>query len=161
MMKINDIMHIAFYTDRLEEMMAFYTEKLGGTIKTLTRYRVYAGREDRPHFAKIAEEDPERIFSVYIELAKGQFIELFPKMPNQSEDTAEWNSRLGYSHFALTVDDIFEAKKELEEKGVFPLSKPSKGPSNTWQCWYADPDGNRFEMMQYTELSYQIVGHID
>ena len=157
----NSIMHVAFYTDKWDEMLDFYTNKLGLKIKTYVKFKEYLNRPDRKEMYERALKEPEAPFNCYIEIAPGQFIELFPKMPDQSEDTAEWNSRLGYSHFALTVDDIFESKKELEENGVFPLSKPSKGPSNTWQCGYADPDGNRFEMMQYTELSYQIVGHID
>lgn len=160
-MKINNIMHVSFYTDKMDEMIKFYTEGLGGKIKVLTRYAVYADRDDRPYFQRIALEDPQRIFSVYIELAPGQFIELFPNNPGQTRNEAEWNSELGYSHFALTVDDIFEAKKEFDEKGIHPFTEPSKGPSETWQCWYNDPDGNKFEMMQYTEKSYQIVGHID
>ncbi len=160
-MKINNIMHIAFYTDNMDEMIKFYTEDLGGKIKVLTRYEAYKDRADRPYFQKLAIEDPKRIFNVYIELAPNQFIELFPKMPNQTKNEAEWNSQLGYTHFALTVDDIFEAKKELEEKGIKPFTEPSKGPSETWQCWFNDPDGNKFEVMQYTENSYQVKGHVE
>ena len=110
--------------------------------------------------AALAESDPEGIFNVYIEIADGQFIELFPAQEDQTEDVG-WNQRLGYSHFSLTVDDIFETKKELEEKGLIPDTQPSKGPSETWQMWFHDPDGNRFEIMQYTEDSYQLKGHID
>lgn len=39
--------------------------------------------------------------------------------------------------------------------------KPTKGPSETWQFWSHDPDGNYFEVMQFTDKSYQINGHID
>ncbi len=154
-------MHIAFYTERMEEMIRFYTESLGGTVKVLTRYKVYADREDRPEMQRIAKEDPERIFNVYIELAPGQFIELFPKQPYQQPHETGWNEKLGYSHFALTVSDIAAAKEELIRNGITPLTEISKGPSGTWQMWLEDPDGNRFEIMQFTEDSYQIRGHID
>lgn len=159
-MKFNAVMHIAFYTDRMDEMMKFYTEVLGAKTKVVSRYKIYKDRDDRPFFQKIAQETPEAIFNVYMEIAEGQFIELFPKMPNQIDDVG-WNERLGYSHFALTVDDIFETRKVLEERGLTPDSEPSKGPSGTWQMWYHDPDGNKFEVMQYTKDSYQVVGHID
>ena len=159
-MKFNAVMHIAFYTDRMDEMMKFYTEVLGAETKVVSRYKIYKDRADRPQFQKLAEENPEGIFNVYMEIAEGQFIELFPKMPNQVNDV-EWNTRLGYSHFALTVDDIFETRKVLEERGLLPDSEPSKGPSGTWQMWYHDPDGNKFEVMQFTEDSYQVKGHID
>lgn len=155
------MMHIAFYTDRMDEMVDFYVNKLGGKIKSLTRFKVYAHREDRPRYQEIAKRDPERIFNLYIEIAPGQFIELFPKNPGQLADEREWQARLGYSHFALLTEDIFAAREALAQKGVLPFKEPSKGPSETWQMWYQDPDGNRFEIMQYTENSVQVKGNVD
>ena len=73
------IMHIAFFTDKMDEMIRFYTEVLGADIKVRTTYRNYLNRDDRPMQQKIAREDPDRIFNVYLQLAEGQFIELFPK----------------------------------------------------------------------------------
>ena len=161
-MKFNDVMHIAFYTDKMDEMMAFYTQKLGGKVQVLTRYKVYASRDDRPAMQKIALEDPQRIFNVYIELAPNQFIELFPRMEGQLDrDDTPWNGRLGYSHFALTVDDIFATHEEMIAAGITPDTEISKGPSETYQFWVSDPDGNKFEVMQFTEKSYQVNGHID
>ena len=161
-MKFNDVMHVAFYTDKMDEMIDFYHNKLGGKIQVLVRFKVYAGREDRPFQAKIAAEDPERIFNVYIELAPNQYIELFPRMEGQDErDDTPWNGRLGYSHFALTCDDIFATRETFLAAGITPDTEISKGPSETYQFWVSDPDGNKFEVMQFTEASYQVVGHID
>lgn len=154
-------MHVAFYTDHIDEMMDFYVNKMGFKIKVLTRYKQYLGREkDRPAQAEIARKDPERIFNVYIEIAEGQYIELFPAMPGQKTHS-DWNEYKGYSHFAVTVDDIFAAYDEVVAKGIFPLNKPSKGPSGTYQFWIHDPDWNWFEIMQYTPDSYQVNGHLD
>jgi catechol 2,3-dioxygenase-like lactoylglutathione lyase family enzyme len=161
-MKFNNMMHVAFFTDRMDEMMAFYCDKLGCKVKVLTRYRVYLDRDDRPAMQDIARKDPDRIFSAYLEIAPGQFVELFPRGENQLDrDSAPWNGRLGYSHFALTVDDIYAAREELVAAGVTPDTEISKGPSETYQFWVSDPDGNKFEVMQYTDKSYQVVGHID
>ena len=55
---------------------------------------------------------------------------------------------------------LFAARKELEARGVTFDTQICKGPSETYQMWTHDPDGNRFEIMQYTEKSYQLVGHI-
>lgn len=131
-MKYNSIMHIAFYTDKLDEMIDFYTKKLGGTLKTVVRYDVYASRDDRPAMQKIAKEDPNRIFNAYIELAPLQFIELFPAYEGQ-KDFTEFNEHKGYSHFALIVDNIYEARKELETNGIVFDTQISKGPSETYQ----------------------------
>ena len=161
-MKFNDVMHVAFYTDKMDEMIDFYHNKLGGEVKVLVRFKVYAGREDRPMQAKIAAEDPERIFNVYIELAPNQYIELFPRMDGQLDrDDTPWNGRMGYSHFALTCDDIFATRDAFVAAGITPDTEISKGPSETYQFWVSDPDGNKFEVMQFTDASYQVVGHID
>ena len=62
--------------------------------------------------------------------------------------------------FALMVDDIFEARKELIEAGIEIDIEPNKGQSETWQMWIHDPDGNKFEIMQYTDLSLQHQGNV-
>ena len=154
------LMHIAFFTDNMDDMIRFYTEVLGAEIKVRTTYRSYLNRDDRPLQQKIAREDPDRIFNVYLQLAPGQFIELFPKTEGQS-DAAGFNERLGYSHFALLVDDIKETERQLAARGMVFDTPLSKGPSGTWQLWTHDPDGNKFEIMQFTEDSYQVKGHID
>lgn len=159
-MHFNNIMHIAFYTDNLEGMLDFYENKMGFTRKVLVRYGAYRYRPDRPAMYKIAQENPDRIFNIYLEAAPGQFLELFEKMEGQ-EPHDRWNQRLGYSHYALTVDDIFACRKELEARGVEFDTAISKGPSETYQMWVHDPDGNKFEIMQYTEKSYQVVGHLE
>lgn len=157
-MKINSVMHTSFYTNHYDEMIDFYCNKLGLKQKVVVRWKEYKGRADRPMMAAKAESDPEGIFYTYIEIAQGQFIELFPAEPNQKPHT-KWNEHIGYSHIALMVDDIFDAQKELLDAGIQPDTEPSKGPSETWQMWLHDPDGNKFEMMQFTEKSWQVVGH--
>lgn len=34
----------------------------------------------------------------------------------------------------------------------------SLGIDNTWVMWMKDPDGNPFEIMEYTDKSYQVIG---
>ena len=159
-MNYEKMMHVSFFTDTMEEMMDFYTNNLGGTVKVLTHYSIYKDRPDRPNQQKIALQTPDKIFNVYIELCEGQFVELFPKAEGQKEHN-KWNESLGYSHFALTVKDIHEAVEELEQRGVKFLSRISFGPSHTYQIWMADPDDNRIELMQFTEDSFQVKGHFE
>lgn len=157
-MNFLSLMHISFYTANFDGMRDFYVNKLGLKEKIRVRYKEYKGSTRRPQFAKIAEETPDRIFYSYIELAPGQFMELFSE---EAADTAAvFQKRIpGYSHFALIVADIQKAKAEFLADGIKPDTEPSKGPSGTWQMWIHDPDGNRFEVMQYTEESWQITDH--
>lgn len=91
-------------------------------------------------------------------MAPGQFIEIFPnswpRKPNV--DTKEYN---GYTHFSLLVENIEETKKMFEKNGVPIDSQISKGPSETYQMWSHDPDGNLLEVMEFTNKSWQVVGH--
>ncbi|MGM9960461.1 MAG: VOC family protein [Allobaculum sp.] len=99
-----------------------------------------------------ALSDPKGIFYTYLELAPGQFIELFP-----SEEVNYTPNN--YSHFPLLVEDIEVASNAMHDKGIMPDSAMSKGPSGTWQQWFHDPDGNKFEIMQYTADFWQVNGH--
>ncbi len=157
-MEFKSIMHISFYTEHIDEMRDFYENKLGLTPKIVTKAKTYKGL-NRGLYSEIAEIDPERVIIVYLELAPGQFIELFPKEKGTIE-YAEGKKKQKYSHFALLVEDIFKTRDEFIEKGIEIDSNISKGPSETYQMWSHDPDGNLFEVLQYTENSYQVVGHI-
>ena len=154
------IMRVAIYTDKLDEMIDYYVNKLGAKIKVFIRYKEYLDRDDRPQNQKIAKEDPERVFNAYLEIAPNQFLELFPRMEGQ-KDHAGFNERVGFSHYSLLVDDIFKTREELLKKGVKIDTEITKGPSETYQMWLTDPDNNRIEVMQFTDRSYQVVGKVD
>jgi catechol 2,3-dioxygenase-like lactoylglutathione lyase family enzyme len=157
-MQFNSIMHVAFYTEHLDEMLDFYVNKLGLRKKAEVKYGIYLDRPDRPALQKIAQIDPERVFYIYLEIAPGQFLELFPPQEGQKPHTG-WNECLGYSHFGLLVEDIFQTREQLRQVGITPDTEISLGPSGTYKMWLHDPDGNKFEVMQYTEDSLQLKGN--
>lgn len=159
-MKFNEVMHLSFYTDNMNAMRDFYENKLGLKAKIIMRYEAYKGKKERGAWAQRAETMPKEIAYIFIELAPGQYLELFPRYEHQL-DHEEPDTRVGYSHFALMVDDIFEAREELVRNGVEIDIEPNKGQSETWQMWIHDPDGNKFEIMQYTPLSLQHKGNIE
>ena len=101
-MKFNEIMHLSFYTDQMDEMRDFYENKLGLKAKIIMRYEAYKGKKDRGAWAQRAETNPKDIAYIFIELAPGQYLELFPKADHQLEHEVP-DTRLGYSHFALMV----------------------------------------------------------
>lgn len=159
-MKFNEVMHLSFYTDQMDKMRDFYENKLGLKAKIIMKYGAYKGQVSRGAWAKRAISDPEGIAYIFIELAPGQYLELFNRADDQLEHEKP-DTRLGYSHYALMVDDIFEAREELVKAGIEIDIEPNKGQSETWQMWIHDPDGNKFEIMQYTALSLQHKGNVD
>ena len=110
----------------MDKMRDFYENKLGLKAKIIMRYGAYLGQKSRGAWAKKAITDPDGIAYIFIELAPGQYLELFNKADNQLEHEKP-DVRLGYSHFALMVDDIFEARKELIEAGIEIDIEPNKG----------------------------------
>ena len=151
-------MHVSFFVEDLERSIAFY-ELLGGKVKMAVKYKAYLDKPESSFYER-ALKTPEDYCIVYVEIAPGQFVELYPKGEGQKEHAA-FNDSLGYSHFGVLVEDIFRTRDCLAEKGIPVIIEPKIGNSHTWQLWIADPDDNRIEIMQYTPESFQLTGHID
>ncbi|MDQ0362059.1 VOC family protein [Breznakia pachnodae] len=157
-MEFKSIMHVSFFTKDLNAIRDFYENKLGLKAKMVIPFGLYKGTGRGP-FAEMAEtKDENDTAFIYIEIAPGQFLEFFPAMENQIEHS-KWNERMDYSHFALLVDDIYKTRKAMEAKGIEFDTEISKGPTGTYQMWLQDPDGNKFEIMQYTKESLQVLGY--
>lgn len=90
-------------------------------------------------------------FGAYLQLAEGQFIEMFE---NPSLGPVVNN---GISHFCIEAEDIDAVMAELERRGV-SFTPKKLGCDQTWQTWLEDPDGNKFEVHQYTPESAQFLG---
>ena len=125
---ITGIGHIAFRVTEIEPALNFYCNILGF----------------REAF-RLEREGNRSPWIVYIQVAPGQFIELFPFSakagPQPGEDA-------GYSHFSLTVDDIHSTVRLLGERGLRTEGEPTQGLDGNFQYWITDPDGNRIELMQ-------------
>lgn len=91
------------------------------------------------------------LYGVYLEFGSGNFIELFE---NKELDLDLPNARL--AHFCLETDDIEKAMKVLESRGI-EFTEKKLGCDSTYQIWLTDPDGNKFELHQYTDKSSQII----
>jgi lactoylglutathione lyase len=130
---ITGIGHLAFRITDLERSLDFYCARLG--------FRE-AFRLDR-------EGEPSP-WIVYIQVAPGQFIELFP---HATLDDPAARAALSYNHVALTVDDMEATLRDLRARGVPTPGAPALGMDGNWQYWITDPDGNRIELMQIMSKS--------
>ena len=129
---ITGIGHVAFRITDLARALDFYCNKLGF----------------REAFRLEREGEPSP-WIVYIQIAKGHFIELFPG----AEGEIPSRNGAGYNHFCLLVDDIQATLKELTARGLPVTGEPTQGLDNNWQYWINDPDGNAIELMQIMDNS--------
>jgi catechol 2,3-dioxygenase-like lactoylglutathione lyase family enzyme len=159
-------MHLGFNCRDLEESVAFYKKFFGCTEKFTLYYgdMIPEKKEHRdaldPEFLAFLEEQRDTRWIVYQEWADGVFIELFheisasiPHIPQQDRD-------LNFTHFSMLTDDIEEFYRSFLEKGGRPYVdlEPRPNVDRTYAFWFHDPDGNKIEVIQYTEYSMQKIG---
>ena len=126
------IAHVCIYVENLERSVEFYA-KLG--------FR-----------KRFAFNRGGKLFGIYLEFGEGNFVELFE---DASRDPGATRGRL--AHFCLETPDINAAMRSLEDMGI-EFSPNKLGCDSTYQIWLKDPDGNDFEIHQYTPESAQVVG---
>ncbi|MGN6562497.1 MAG: VOC family protein [Thermomicrobiales bacterium] len=124
--------HVAFHVRDLDASIRWYAEAFGA-------------RE-----AFRAQRDDGTPQLVYLELAPGQFIELFPGGQNLITPPS---NPLGYAHTCLVVDDLAAALAHLAALGVTPTSPPRTGRAGQALTFITDPDGNRLELMEIPPTS--------
>lgn len=128
---ITQLAHICLNVRNLERSLDYY-QKLG------FKPRFDFTRQGRP-------------FGAYLEIAPGQYLEMF------ENPTLGQSVHPGLAHFCLESPDIAALQKELDAQGIAYTPK-KLGCDHTYQIWLQDPDGNPFEIHQYTEKSLQQQG---
>jgi len=132
---ITGIGHVAFHVTDLDRSLAFYC----GTLGFREAFRL--DREGRP--------SP---WIVYLHIAPGQFLELFP---GGEGEVAPRSRAAGYNHYCLVVDDLRATLGELAARGLEIAGEPVLGMDHNWQYWLSDPDGNAIELMEVVPESPQ------
>jgi catechol 2,3-dioxygenase-like lactoylglutathione lyase family enzyme len=134
---ITGIGHVAFRITDLGRALDFYC----GTLGFREAFRLERDGMPSP-------------WIVYLQLAPGQFIELFP---GGEGSPAPRGPAAGYNHYCLEVDDLQATLRGLEARGLTISEQPKQGMDGNWQYWIEDPDGNAIELMQITAGSPQAV----
>ena len=132
---IQSLAHVAVRVSDLDRALSFYTGKLG---------LQEAFRLTRPDGT---------VWIVYLKCGNTTFIELFPGANPESRAPGD---AVGTNHFCLQVDNVEQTVAEWRGRGAEPISGPSVGQDGAAQAWYADPDGNRFEIQQYLPHALQL-----
>jgi catechol 2,3-dioxygenase-like lactoylglutathione lyase family enzyme len=90
-------------------------------------------------------------FGIYLEIAPNQYLEMF-------EDPCMGKPvNTGLAHFCLESEDLDALMQDLVKRGI-PFTPRKLGCDHTYQIWLEDPDGNKFEIHQYTAKSLQTKG---
>lgn len=128
---ITGIGHVAFRVTDLPRALDFYCNKLGF--------------DEAFHLEKEGQPSP---WIVYIQIAPGSFIELFPEAQEAPGKLLAHNPQASYQHFCLVVDDLKVTLQELAARGLEITGEPIEGLDANLQYWINDPDGNPIELMQ-------------
>ena len=163
-MKINHLAHASFRASDFEKSLYFYEECLGlerAFVITMGEFGPQLipeglSPEEEATLRAEFEARKDEIGIVYLKVAPGQFIEVFPGDPLL--DKVKTGDRNGYLHLCLEVDDVKAWREHLIAKGANVTTDISLGCDNAYQFWMKDPDGNEIEMMQYLPNAYQLVG---
>lgn len=163
-MKIRELGHLAFRCKDLGKSLDFYCEILGFTKKFTMTYgdladamrrraidHGYAVPEDA---IKKLEPLSEKIWFVYLQLKERQFLELFDAGSASNYNIPD-DTMLNYQHMALIVENIEDTRAELEEKGIDIDVEVDYSVDGNIGMWIHDPDGNKIEIIQYTDQSLQ------
>lgn len=146
------ITHCSFYCNDYEKMVAFYRDTLG--LEQLFTLRHPDGNP----------------WLTYLKVAERQFVELF-NIRYVGDNRRE---AFSFSHLAILVEDLAEAARTLEHKGIMlyhgPLSRgevlrmpymmtqPRPDACGFQTLWLQDPEKNEIVLMQHTPDSKRMLG---
>ena len=141
---ITQLAHLNFFSEKPEEMIDFYVQKLGLKI------------------AFTLDNENGEPFGWYVECGKMTFIEIF----DQVGAVRQWGGTVEalqhgnmYRHLCFEVKELEEYRNLLLGRNVV-ITPVTVGMDNSKQAWIKDPDGNDIELMEYTSTSFQIVGTV-
>jgi len=135
---ITGIGHVAFRVTSLQRALDFYCNKLGFS-----------------EAFRLEKEGQPSPWIVYIQVAPGSFIELFPDPQDAPGALPARDPRASYKHVCLLVDELPATLRELAQRGLEVSGSPVRGMDTNLQYWINDPDGNPIELMQIMPTSPQ------
>ena len=119
--------HVAIRVKDVARSLAFYVGKLGFA----EMFRLHRDNGD--------------LWLIYIRITDGQYLEVFP---DAAGERAADRSANGLNHFCLTVGDMNDVLRQMEQAGIRLSQELKIGPDGNRQAWIEDPDGNRIEMLE-------------
>ena len=143
--KFTGIGHVALRCKDPEKMINFYTEELG--------------------FKKAFDliDENEEVWITYLRTSKGQYVEIFPGVDScPTTNYVGDNKKCNRSHFhcCFITPNRRQAIATLEEGKGIPVGRTpddTVGLCRSYCLFITDPEGNEWELMEFTPESMQIV----
>lgn len=166
---IRTISHLGFNCKDIEKSIAFYRDIMGckekftltyGDVAADVRKKCDAEGKKYPLYLQGMKRMENTKWSVYMSWTDNTFIELFYVPSAHSKHIPNPQKSLNYTHYSIEVSDLKAFRDQILKRGGAPYieTEIERGLENTWTMWMHDPDGNRFEIMEYTPESYQVTG---
>ena len=167
-MKVKMISHLGFNCKDIHKTLAFYRDIMGCNVKFTLTYgdmadaviaEAEAAGKKIPGYAKWLRKMGDKLWCVYLEWAEGSFIELF-SIIGANKRRIPGKRDLNYTHYSLEVEDLKAFREAIVARGGAKYIETPivKGMDNALQMWMHDPDGNRFELMEYLPDAMQRIG---
>lgn len=135
--------HMAITTNRYSELVAFYTDILGG--KFIRESRWDKGQDDLD--ARTGLKDSAGRVSL-LRFGAG-FLEVFEfSSPRSTSPDRPTLADPGLTHFALSCDDCMAEYERLKAAGMVFNAPPWRTPAGGIFTFGHDPDGNVIEILQ-------------
>ncbi len=156
---VNYITQVAYNVKDSLNMRNFYTKGLGLKLAKTLKYsdlieHLLANGTDLDEIKQFNLLENESWID-FIEVAPHQYIELFYNLGESKQDERKLSNYYGYQHLCLEVSDIHIARDAILKNGLMIDKDITLGADYSYQLWVVDPDGNRIELMQYTDKSKQ------
>ena len=148
-MKVKALDHIAITVSDTQRALEFYVGQLG--LKQVEQHQLEGDKCDLASGLQGSRAQSTRLMAHGTPNLLIDLLEYF-EPPGETHITQMGN--VGSCHFALTVEDLPAAVKELESKGVEFISGPvnfklTEGSVSV--CFCRDPDGNLVELVEEYE----------
>jgi catechol 2,3-dioxygenase-like lactoylglutathione lyase family enzyme len=130
--------HVALTVAELGSSARFY-EELGFELERRLTF-------DGPGAERVTGVPGARLEMEFLVL--GAFrLELIQYSPPGKHAVGDVND-VGSVHICLEVDRIADVYSRLAARGLEFTSPPHRDPSGVWMTYFADPDGNRVELLE-------------
>ena len=139
---VKALRHVGLVVNNLEEMSQFYQDQLGFSV-------LKDAWEPSPFADEILNLESVKLRTVKMQAASGSLLELLYFASHPSASGKGDIHRPGFTHIALTVEDLDSLVQRMKKSQVRFLSSPRVSPDGKAKVVFCqDPEGNFLELVE-------------